>query len=346
MSDLSSPTRSHPVTAGVTWNEALREFLLHKEAAFAPKTVRYYKVQLGGLVAWAEHNDVPFAGFGKRHLDRYLIERQHQGKAALTLHHDAICAKAFLAWCQKNDLLDRSLLAEYLIRKAPRPPKYMPTQEDMSALVRAVHDFWNVAKNPGVRYEDPVSRIFHRDRNYAILIGLLDSACRIGEMMSLKVEDYDRVGPQITIRESKGREPRTIPVSRGFDTALAPWLKIRSRVTRNLKPGEDAGWLFLTEFGGRIDEGLFLKALKRYVTFAGLTDQITLHSLRRYSLNKLSKTDLLGAQRIAGHKETSTTLLYTQIDADHVRGVHERASVIEGIVTNKREARKERKRLY
>lgn len=343
----ATPVGAVPSTlAHVTWDEALREFLLHKEAAFAPKTFRYYKVQLGELVAWAEANDVPFTGFGKRHLDRYLVERQHQGKSALTLHHDAICAKAFLAWCHKNDLLERSLLSEYQIRKAPQPPKYMPSQADMVALVRAVHDFWNVDKNPPIRYEDRTSRAFHRDRNYAILIGLLDSACRIGEMLSLKMDDYDRGARHITIRESKGREPRTIPVSRGFEVALEPWLKIRSRVTKHLKPGEDPGWLFLTEFGGRLDEGLFLKALKRYVTFAGLTDQITLHSLRRYSLNKLSKTDLLGAQRIAGHKETSTTLLYTRIDADHVRGVHERASVVEGIVENKREVRKERKRLY
>jgi hypothetical protein len=109
-------------------------------------------------------------------------------------------------------------------------------------------------------------------------------------------------------------------------------------VTKHLKPGEDAGWLFLTEFGGRVDEGRFLKFLKRYVAFAGLTGEITLHSLRRYSLNRLSKTDLLGAQRIAGHKETKTTLLYTQLDAEHVRSVHERANVVEGIVTNKRRA--------
>ena len=104
MSDLSSPT---PVLASatpqVTWGEALREFLLHKEAAFAKKTVRYYKVQLGGLVAWAEHNDVPFAGFGKRHLDRYLIERA-KTVSPTTLRHDAVSAKSFFRWRQKNDL--------------------------------------------------------------------------------------------------------------------------------------------------------------------------------------------------------------------------------------------------
>ncbi len=84
MSVLSSPT---PVSSEVTWSVALREFLLHKEAAYAPKTVRYYRVQLCGLAAWAEANQIPFEGFGKRHLDRYLVERLRQGKAQLTIHH-------------------------------------------------------------------------------------------------------------------------------------------------------------------------------------------------------------------------------------------------------------------
>lgn len=340
-----SDSTSHPSGGTVSWSMALREFLLHKEANYAIKTVRYYKVQLSNMIAWAEQNDIPFEGFGKRHLDRYLVERQREGKSQLTVHHGAICAKAFMTWCQKNDLLNRSLLSEYMIRKAPTPPKYMPTQEDMIALLKAAHDIWNVEKNPSVRYEDPASRIFHRDRNYAILIGLLDSACRIGELLSLKIDDYDRAGNQITIRESKGREPRTVPVSRSFQTALEPWMKLRTRLTRNLKPGEDEGWLFISEFGGRLDEGRVLKTLKRYTKFAGCSKEITLHSLRRYSLNKLAKTDLLGAQRIAGHKETSTTLLYTRIDADHVRSVHEQAGVVAGIVANKRAVKKERKRL-
>jgi site-specific recombinase XerD len=87
-----------------SWDEALHEFRLHLRATRAPKTLHYYDVQLGRLVRWATQNDVPFAGFGKRHMDRYLVERAEAGKAQLTLHHDAVCAKAFFRWCQRNDV--------------------------------------------------------------------------------------------------------------------------------------------------------------------------------------------------------------------------------------------------
>ncbi len=71
-------------------------------------------------------------------MDAYLVFRSEAGKAQLTLHYDTVCAKAFLAWCQRNDLVDRSLLANYQGCNAPRPPKYMPTDEDMRKLITGI----------------------------------------------------------------------------------------------------------------------------------------------------------------------------------------------------------------
>jgi integrase len=149
-------------------------------------------------------------------LDRYLVHRAGKGLSPTTLHSDALCAKAFLRWCVKNDLLERSLLAGYEIRKAPAPARYMPSDEEIRGLLRAVHDYWDPAKNPDVRYHPVQRRIFHRDRNTAILIGLLDSACRIGELLHLRVDDYRPQERQITIRESKGRGPRRSPYGSRF----------------------------------------------------------------------------------------------------------------------------------
>jgi hypothetical protein len=57
----------------ITWEEAIQEFSYHIQATRAPQTLRFYKVQLRQFVAWAKENEVPFQGFGKRHLDRYLV---------------------------------------------------------------------------------------------------------------------------------------------------------------------------------------------------------------------------------------------------------------------------------
>ncbi len=322
-----------------TWDEALHEFYLHLQATRAQKTQRYYEVQLGGLVRWATQENVPFSGFGKRHMDRYLVGRATAGKAPLTLHHDAVCAKAFFHWCQKNDIVERSLLTDYQVRHAPRPAQYMPTDADMQTLLKSVHDFWNPAKNPSILYTPVSKRVFHRDRNYAIILGLLDSASRIGEMLSLKVYDYRLKERQIVIRESKGREPRTLPVSPEWVEALNVWLRQRSKI---MAGHEGEGFLFVSEFGGRLDEGRFLKSLKKITGWAKISGRITLHSLRRYSLNRLAKVNLLATQQIAGHKETRTTLLYTQLDPDFIRGVHASVGVVRDILGNKRVEKRKR----
>ncbi|MBV9849938.1 MAG: hypothetical protein JO250_09725 [Armatimonadetes bacterium] len=127
-----------------TWEEALREFSLHLRATRARKTQRYYAVQLGGLARWASENGVPFAGFGKRHMDRYLAGRADAGRAQLTLHHDAVCAKAFFRWCQKNDLIGRSLLADYEVRTLMRAVRISgtPSETPPSTATATARSCW------------------------------------------------------------------------------------------------------------------------------------------------------------------------------------------------------------
>jgi site-specific recombinase XerD len=321
--------------APTTWEEALREFLLHLTASSATKTVRYYRVQVTNLSTWAETNQISFESFGKRHLDRYLAHRIELGKKPLTLRHDAVCTKKFINWCSKNDLLERNLLADYQVRNAPYPARYMPSDEDVRTLLTASRTIWDPERNPGCRFQSARKRSFHRDRNHAVLLGLLDTACRIGEMLNLKVSDFREGDRQILVRESKGKEPRALPVSAEWAEAVGIWLKVRVRVMAGAQ--EDEGWLFVSQTGSRLDECRFLKTLRQITEFAGLTDQITLHSLRRYSINKLAKYNLLAAQQIAGHKETKTTLLYTKLDPTFVRDMHEQVGVLRDIMGTRRE---------
>ena len=320
----------------LTWDEALAEFLLHERAIHAPKTVRYYKIQLTQLALWANQNEVPLSSFGKRHMDRYLSHRIESGKARLTLRHDGVCAKKFLSWCVRYDLLEKNLLSEYEVHNAPKPAKHMPTGEEIQGLLQAVQDYWDPEKNPGVRNMPGPARVFHRTRNAALIMGLVDTACRIGEALSLKVTDVKLAESSVVIRESKGKEPRTLPVGPEWKEALEAWLRVRKRVMGQVPVEEDKGWLFMSDTGTRLDEVRFLETLKRLTHFAGLSQQITLHSLRRYSLNRLAQHNLLMAQAIAGHKETKTTIGYTKLDPEFVRREHLAASPLGSVFSAKR----------
>ena len=101
----------------------------------------------------------------------------------------------------------------------------------------------------------------------------------IGEVLSLKLDDYQVSQRQLTVRVSKGREPRVIPVSKDCAEAIMIWMKVRKRIMANVPADEDEGWLFISETSGRIDEGRFLKTLKKYRDYAGLSKSISLHRL-------------------------------------------------------------------
>ena len=222
-------------------------------------------------------------------------------------------------------------------------PKYLPSEEEIQKLLSAVLAFYGDGRTGKMKGAKTAKRCFHRERTYAILMTELDNACRIGEILNLKVGDYQPGPQQLTIRESKGREPRVLPVSAECSKALDDWLRVRTRIMRDVPKSEDEGWLFISETGGRVNEGNFLPAIKKIVRWAGLPDDINNHTQRRFSLNKMAKDeygDLLFAQGMAGHKDPKTTLIYLKIDGDYLRQRHEQVGVVRGLLNSKRSVKR------
>ena len=325
-----------------TWYEAFKDFLTSLEAHNrAEKTVRFYNVQLGQLVRWAATEEIPLEQFGKRHLDRYLAERR-QKVGRTTLRHDAVCAVAFFKWCARNEFLDRSPLSDYEVKAAPQVAKYVPTEDEVRGLLKSLELYWNPVNNPGMINIPRTRRAVHRERNRAIILMLLDTAARIGEVANLTLEDYRAKEMQITIREAKGKQPRIIPLSPGTVEAVANWMRVRDRMMQNTAAEDDPQWLFISEYGTQLDTGRFGKAVKSVLRWAKMNETITLHSLRHYSLTRLAKFNRVVAQQIAGHKDPRTTDIYIHLDADYTRQVHAEVGVVDTILENRRVARRRR----
>lgn len=331
----------------VTWEEAARGFVLHKRATRAENTALWYETYIKALTTWAASRKIPLDQFTKRHLDEYLVYRSELGKAPTTLHHDALVATCFTEWCKKNDILRRDPLYEYKVRNAPEPFRYFPTEEEMKTLVNAIAAFYDVTQNPNMRECSPAKRSFHRDRNFAIELTKVDTACRIGEIFGFKVEDFQEVSPgrwQLTVTHSKSRKVRPLPLSKLCAEAIHDWLKIRKRVMSNVPKEEDEGWLFISEAGTQINKGNYLRGLKKIGKWAGLS-YVNNHMSRRYCLNNWTKDENGGiefAQEMAGHSDPKTTKKYTKHDNEYMRRTHDRVSLVAGLVTSTRTIKRKR----
>jgi len=336
----------HKGFSGVTWEEAVRGFILHKKAVRAKGTARWYAAYTTSLMVWANAEQITLSAFTKRHLDAYLVHRTEIGRTPTTIHHDALVATVFTEWCKSNELLDRDPLAEYKVRNHPETYKYMPTTENVQKLLQGILDFFDLAKNPKARFIPPKQRSFHRDRNYAIEAVKIDTACRIGEIFGFKVSDFQNAdkGKQLVVRKAKGRKPRILPVSPECAKAIEQWLKVRTRIMSNVPEDEDQGWLFLSETGVQILMSSYKRSMDRVKAFAGVPQEVTNHATRRYSLNSMATSaegGLLFAQEMAGHTDPKTTLIYTNLSSDELRQKHEQVGVMRGVlVSNRTEKRK------
>lgn len=164
-------------------------------------------------------------------------------------------------------------------------------------------------------------------RDKAILEVLFSTGLRVSELVSLNRDQINIERREFGVI-GKGRRQRIVFLS---DTA-ADWLD------RYLKDRTDTSKALFIRYSGKTpdsthpDESLRLTArsvqrlVEKYVKKARLPVKITPHGLRHSFATDLlhGGADLRAIQEMLGHKNVSTTQIYTHITNPQLRGVHER----------------------
>ena len=327
-----------PALAGetATWTDLVEDWRAFLVAGRAAKTVVAYLDRLAGLRRWAEGQGIGVCAFRGRHLTKYLAGRVEAGISPTTRRHDAVVAKMFFAWAAKEDYLPGNPLADYKVAKAPKPYVRMPTDDEIRRLLKALDERWSIKTNPNARFMPPAARQFYLRRNRAIVSGLIETAMRAGEMLSLRLDDFDPVKCQVAVRVAKGKEPRLVPISAAWIEIVQAYLKKR--------PACGSEYLFVTAFGTKIDASNFSGDFRGYLAYAGLSG-FCLHGLRHYAITELAKTNVWAASQIAGHKDLKTTMTYLHSSMEHVRQTHADAAPLSRLLTNTRSEKARRKKL-
>jgi integrase/recombinase XerD len=93
-----------------------------------------------------------------------------------------------------------------------------------------------------------------------------------------------------------------------------------------LDRGRGRGILFLNARGAPLSRVGAWAILKRAARRAGLTKRVSPHTLRHTFATHLLEggADLRAVQEMLGHADLSTTQLYTHVDREYLRAVHQR----------------------
>ena len=321
---------------GKDWDQAIEEWLDDLTTRVSARTVGNYKAQMRLLRRWVEHEEIPLAAFKGRSLTKFLALRVTTGVKDVTRRQDAICCRAFFKWAAKHRVVPSDPLHDYIVPKASKPFVKSPSDDEVKKLLAGVQARWKPGVNPDSRFIFEQGRVFYSRRNYAIIAGLIETGCRPCELFALRLDDYRSAEKQIAFRETKGREPRELPVSAAWTSIVDSYLKKR--------PKCDCPTLFVNAFGEPMNTAMFSRQFRGYAEYAGLSG-FNLYGLRHYALTRLAQTNLLGASMIAGHKNPKTTMRYLHASPEFVRDVHTQAAPLSRIIVNTRSEKARRRKL-
>jgi len=194
-----------------------------------------------------------------------------------------------------------------------------------------------------------VKRVFaHLHCTVKLMAGLLyGSGLRLMECVRLRVKDIDFELAQITVRDAKGGKDRITMLPLNLTQPLQRHLlRIRAQHEQDLEDGfgrvhlpfaigrklpnaaREWAWqyvfpssrLSIDPRSGRrqrhhMAEGILQGALKRAVDAAAIVKRANCHSLRHsFATHLLTRgSDIRTVQELLGHKDVSTTMIYTHV---------------------------------
>ena len=163
----------------------------------------------------------------------------------------------------------------------------------------------------------PATVLGRRDK--AVLELIYATGMRVGELVTLNVEDIDLSNRSLRVK-GKGRKERLLPFGREAARALREYLPLRAAIAR-----EEA--LFLNRWGLRLDPRSVRRVVDRYIRLTSMRQHISPHSLRHSFATHLlnAGADLRSIQELLGHSSLSTTQRYTHLSAEQLKEVYRKA---------------------
>ncbi len=152
-------------------------------------------------------------------------------------------------------------------------------------------------------------------RDYAILTLFLNCGLRLSELVGINITDYR--GDKLTVI-GKGNRERTIYLNDACKKALDDYLAERPH-----DGVKDRNALFLSRFKQRISTKMVQVIVKNTLKNANLdSEKYSVHKLRHTAATLMYKhgdVDIRALQEILGHRQLSTTQIYTHVDDDTLR---------------------------
>jgi len=310
---IPSAAASFPARIPVTIADCVSEYLLYLMTVrgFSENTVTGYREDLKHLVLILDKN---------RRMDSVTVEdlRNCIGSlskrkyAAASINRFIAALRGLFAYCKKFKYIPTNVSLELKTIKLPKHlPRFM-TEGEVDALC-----------------ESPQKKeLLWESRDHALFEMFYSSGCRVGELASLKLQDFSE-DYKSAIVTGKGRKDRRVYFEGDAVAALKQYLLERNaRFPASAKNGgKTVDNVFVNQQGTPLTEHGMWFIVSKYSGVEGTNRHMSPHAFRHtFATTMLSEgADVRVVQELLGHASISTTQRYTHISKEHLKQVYNQA---------------------
>lgn len=284
----------------------LDDFLYYSavERGLSANTLESYRRDLTAYLDFREAQGAVQAPESDRSAIALFVQQlKKSGRATSTVARHLASIRSFYGFLAQERKISHDPSRDIAVPKAERRLPHFLAGEDVERLLLA----------PG--NGTPLGM---RDR--AMLELMYATGVRVSELIGLNVSDVNFAASFVRAFGKRSKE-RIIPFGEMARRALTDYLqKVRRQMIRD--PNEAA--LFVNHLGERMSRQGFWKIIKKHARTAGITQQLTPHTLRHSFATHLldNGADLRSVQEMLGHADISTTQIYTHVSRKRLQDVY------------------------
>ncbi len=275
----------------------IADFLVYlgSEKGLSPHTLAAYGRD---LKSYAKYSQGKVEEIDADQIIEYFQTLKNKGIASSSLCRALVSIKVFFRFLKREKII---LTNPTVFLESPKMWQLIPE-------VLTVEEVGRFLEMP-----DSETAIGARDK--AIFMVMYASGLRVSELCGLNLGDIS--DDQVRVR-GKGNKERVIPIASIAVDAVDDYL------TRFRTEGD--GPLFLSSKGKRIDRVALWERVKFYGRKAGISKEISPHTLRHSFATHLLENgaDLRVIQEMLGHSNIATTDRYTHVSKKHLHEAFEK----------------------
>ena len=274
---------------------------LWMERGLSENTLKAYRSDLDHFARFVNARRIGLLGVERGHVLDYLVSMIDASPRTTARRLSAL--RRFYSHQARAGMIDSDPMDRVDAPRLGRPLPESLTEQEVESLLAA---------------PDVATALGMRDRT--MIEVLYATGLRVSELVGLENASLGMRQGLVRVTGKGGRE-RLVPLG---EVSL-DWLDRFLRGPRSeILNGRLSDAVFPSRRGAAMSRQAFWLIIKRYSTQAGIVRPVTPHTLRHAFATHLlnNNADLRVIQLLLGHRDISTTQIYTHVARERLRGLH------------------------